>query len=80
LGRNAFSEGRDRAKVAHEIDAYNAAEKEITLAHKCHYIEITESTRPKRSNKEYLPVRLHPSGKVILLAERLAQEWMELKK
>ncbi len=82
-GVTPFAEGRDRAKIAHEIDAYNAAKKEITLAHKCHYIEITESTRQNGHNPAYLAADgLHPSGKEYAIwAERLAAEVeKELKK
>jgi lysophospholipase L1-like esterase len=75
-GATPFAEGRDRAKIAHEIDAYNAAKKEITLAHHCHYIEITASTRHNGQNPEYLVSDgLHPSGKEYgIWAERLAAE------
>jgi len=63
-GATPFAEGRDRQKVAKEIDEYNAACKEITLAHKCQYIEITASTRQNAQNKEYLAADgLHPSAK-----------------
>lgn len=73
-GVTPFAEGKDRQQIAKEIDAYNAAEKEITLAHRCHYIEITESTRKNGTNAEYLAGDgLHPSGKEYAIwAERLA--------
>ena len=75
-GVTPFAEGRDRQKIAMEIDAYNAAKKEITLAHKCHYIEITESTRKNGADAAYLAGDgLHPSGKEYAIwAERLADE------
>ena len=44
-GATPFAEGRDRQKIAKQIDAYNAACKEIALDHKCQYIEITNSPR-----------------------------------
>lgn len=63
-GVTPFAEGRDRHKIAEEIDAYNAAKKEITEAHKCMFIEITESTRHNGTNALYLAGDgLHPSGK-----------------
>jgi len=73
-GITPFAEGRDRSKIAMEIDAYNAACKEITLAHKCQYIEITASTREHGQDKAYLAGDgLHPSGKEYgIWAERLA--------
>lgn len=73
-GATPFAEGRDRQKVAKEIDEYNAACKEITLSHKCHYIEITGSTRENGQKKEYLAADgLHPSGKEYAIwAQKLA--------
>ncbi len=63
-GATPFAEGRDRQQVAKEIDEYNAACKEITLAHNCRYLDITGSTRQNGQNKEYLaPDGLHPSAK-----------------
>lgn len=75
-GVTPFAHDRDRAKVAQEIDAYNAANKEITQAHKCHYIDITDSTRANGTRAEYLAEDgLHPSGKEYAIwAERLAPQ------
>lgn len=75
-GVTPFAEGKDRQKVAQEIDAYNKAEQEITEAHKCHYIYITDSTRKNGTTSEYLAEDgLHPSGKEYRVwAERLATE------
>ena len=74
-GVTPFAEGRDRLPVAKEIDEYNASCKEITLANKCQYIEITGSTREHGQNKEYLaPDGLHPSAKEYSVwSERLAE-------
>ena len=73
-GVTPFAEGRDRQKIAAEIDAYNAAQKTIATAHQCHYIEITESTRVNGINPAYLAGDgLHPSGKEYAIwAERVA--------
>jgi lysophospholipase L1-like esterase len=73
-GVTPFAEGKDRAKVAQEIDAYNKAKMEIALAHKCHYTDITDSTRQNGTKAEYLAEDgLHPSGKEYRIwAERLA--------
>ena len=78
-GVTPFAEGKDKAKVAHEIDAYNNAAKEIVLAHKCHYIEITESTRKNGTDVQYLAGDgLHPSGKEYTVwAERLKDAVMK---
>lgn len=79
-GVTPFAEGKDRAKVAAEIDAYNAAKKEITQSRGCHYIDITPSTRDNGQKKEYLAEDgLHPSGReyavwAALLADKVAGE------
>lgn len=75
-GVTPFAEGKDRAKVAKEIDAYNAACKHITLMHKCHFTDITDSTRKNGTTPAYLAEDgLHPSGKEYAIwAERLEPE------
>ncbi|MBC7554695.1 MAG: SGNH/GDSL hydrolase family protein [Taibaiella sp.] len=75
-GVTPFAEGRDHAKIHESIDAYNAAKMEVALRHKCHFIEITESTRQNGTNAEYLATDgLHPSGKEYAVwAEKLADE------
>ncbi len=73
-GVTPFAEGRDRGKIAQEIDAYNAAAKEISLAHKCGWLDITDSTRANGQKPEFLAEDgLHPSGKEYAVwAARLA--------
>ena len=73
-GVTPFAEGKDRGKVAEEIDGYNAAAKEISLAHKCGWLDITDSTRQNGQTPEYLAADgLHPSGKEYAVwADRLA--------
>lgn len=79
-GVTPFAEGRDRKQIAKEIDAYNAAKKKITEAYKCHYLDITASTRANGTNAQYLAEDgLHPSGKEYriwaeLLAPVIAKE------
>jgi lysophospholipase L1-like esterase len=75
-GVTPFAEGRDRQKVAQEIDAYNAACKEIAEARKCHYIDITPSTRQNGQNLDFLAADgLHPGPKEYAVwAGRLAEE------
>lgn len=72
-GVTPFAEGRDRAQIAKDIDAYNKAKEEITKAHKVHWIEITESTRQHGTDETYLVEdKLHYSGKEYKVwAERL---------
>ena len=63
-GVTPFAEGRDRHKIGQEIDAYNAACKEITLQNKCQYLDITGSTRDNATQEGYTAEDgLHPSGK-----------------
>jgi lysophospholipase L1-like esterase len=73
-GATPFAEGKDRAQIAKAIDDYNATCREITLAHGCHYLEITESTRHNASVAGFLAEDgLHPSGKEYAVwAQRLA--------
>lgn len=73
-GVTPFAADRDRAQVAKEIDAYNKAKKEITEAHKCHYLDITDSTRNNGTTEAFLAEdKLHPSAKEYRIwAERLA--------
>ena len=70
-----FADGRDRVQIATEIDAYNAAKEAITKAHKCHWLEITQSTREHGTDETYLVGdKLHYSGKEYTVwAERLAE-------
>ena len=63
-GVTPFAEGKDRTQIAVEIDAYNAAAKTITVAHKCHFIDITDSTRANGIKEDFLAEdKLHPSAK-----------------
>ncbi len=63
-GITPFAEGRDRSKIAAEIDDYNNACKLITESHHCHYIDITVSQRKVGTLPEFLAGDgLHPSGK-----------------
>ncbi len=73
-GVTPFAEGRDRAKIAKEIDEYNVANRKITEAYKCHYCDITDSTRENGKKPGYLAGDgLHPSTKEYAVwSERLA--------
>ena len=73
-GVTPFANGRDRAQIAREIDAYNAANKEITLRYNVHYIDITPWTREAATDNSLLTSDgLHPSGKEYKRwAERIA--------
>lgn len=73
-GVTPFAEGRDRKDIAEKIDQYNDANKVITAAHKCHYIDITASTRKNGTDETFLtPDKLHYSAKEYgIWAEALA--------
>lgn len=70
-----FAEGRDRPKIAAEIDAYNKAKEAITKSRNCHWLEITQSTREHGTDETYLvDDKLHYSGKEYKVwAERLVE-------
>ncbi|MGC4079395.1 MAG: SGNH/GDSL hydrolase family protein [Rubrivivax sp.] len=73
-GVTPFAGERDRAQIAREIDAYNDAAMGIAKSHRCHFIEITQSTRENGIHTDYLaPDGLHPSAKEYAIwASRLA--------
>ncbi|HSU27499.1 MAG TPA: SGNH/GDSL hydrolase family protein [Chitinophagaceae bacterium] len=63
-GVSPFAEGRDREKIAAEINAYNQVNREITSKYKVHYIDITPSTREAAKDPGLLAGDgLHPSAK-----------------
>ncbi len=63
-GVTPFANGRDRVQIALEIDAYNAANKQIALQYHVHYIDITPWTREAAADISFLANDgLHPSGK-----------------
>lgn len=63
-GVTPFAEGRDRKKIAEEIDCYNLVCKTAAEKFKTHYIDITASQRIDGNKDEYLAAdKLHPSGK-----------------
>lgn len=73
-GVTPFAEGKEQHKIALEIDEYNAANKAIALAHQCHYLDITDSTRMHAHDKAFVVSDgLHPSAsEYAIWAERLA--------
>lgn len=63
-GVTPFANGRDRAQIAREIDAYNEANRRISAALGVHYINITPWTRQAATDPTLLASDgLHPSGK-----------------
>ena len=74
-GVTPFAESRDRQAIGNEIDNYNAACKDIALAHKCNFLDITDSIRANGSSPDFLAEDgLHPSAKEYAVwAERLSK-------
>ena len=63
-GVTPFAEGRDRQKIADEIDAFNAVNRAIADRYKVHYIDITPGTREAAKDLSLLTDdKLHPSAK-----------------
>jgi lysophospholipase L1-like esterase len=61
-GVTPFAEGRDRAKVAREIDQYNAVNREEAAKAGAKYVDITPISR--RDDPSLVAEdKLHPSGK-----------------
>jgi lysophospholipase L1-like esterase len=81
-GVTPFGEGRDREKIAEEIDAYNLVCKIAAQKFKTHYIDITTSQRIDGHKDEFLAAdKLHPSGKEYnKWAEKLAVKILEIYK
>ena len=74
-GATPFAEGRDRAQITREIDAFNAVNKEIAEKYGVHYIDITPGTREAVTDPSLVTTdHLHPSGKEYSRwAEKLAE-------
>lgn len=63
--------GRDRQDVAAEIDAFNAANREIATSLGARYVDITPISREARDDPGLVAADgLHPSGKMY-------ERWME---
>ena len=63
-GVTPFAEGRDRAVIAKEIDAYNEACEKITKENQCYFIDITAAQRKDAGDPAMIAEDgLHPSGK-----------------
>ncbi|MGC4103125.1 SGNH/GDSL hydrolase family protein [Ferruginibacter sp.] len=79
-GVTPFAEGKDRTKIATEIDAYNKVCETYALKAGAHYIDITASQRADGNKVEYLAAdKLHPSGKEYhKWAEQLAESIKKL--
>ena len=71
-GVTPFAEGRDRAKIAREIDAFNAISRDEAARVGAKYVDITPISR-RSDPKLIAPDGLHPSGEMYReWAERIA--------
>jgi lysophospholipase L1-like esterase len=58
-----FARGSDIAKIAREIDEFNAANKEISFNAGVHYLDITDVSRQAKTSPSLIATDgLHPSG------------------
>lgn len=70
-----FAQGRDRVRIALEIDRFNAVNRGETESRGARYVEITEASRaiPGPGSKPlFAPDGLHPSGEMHAVWARLA--------
>ena len=64
-GVTPFAEGRDRARIAREIDAYNTVIREETAKLNVLFVDITRISREAANDPALLASdKLHPSGKM----------------
>lgn len=71
----AEKEGKDRQQIAAEIDLFNKRNKILTLAYRCHYLDITQLSRHQGKEEGFLAEdKLHYSAAAYKQwAERLAK-------
>lgn len=77
-GVTPFAEGRDRARIAREINAYNTVNKHLAELYNIYYVDITPWTREAATDNSLLASdHLHPSAKEYRRwAERIAAYFM----
>jgi len=72
-GVTGFAEGRDRAQIAAEIDAYNAINRDEARRAGAHWVDVTAQSREAGADPAYLVSdALHPSGRAYAEWARLA--------
>ncbi len=71
-GATPFAEGRDRARIAAEIDAFNAVNRQEAVEAGAGYVDVTPTSRRAAAEPALVAADgLHPSG-------RMYREWAEL--
>ena len=72
-GVTPFAEGRDRGRIAAEIDAYNAINREEAERAGAHWVDVTPQSRAAGADPAFLVADgLHPSGRAYAEWARLA--------
>ena len=67
-GVTPFAVDRDREKIAKDIDAFNAVNREETERAGAHYVDVTPISRAANKDPALIaPDGLHPSGKMYTL-------------
>ncbi|NWG32977.1 MAG: SGNH/GDSL hydrolase family protein [Chloroflexi bacterium] len=79
-GVTPFASGRDREKIAQEIDAFNAVNREETEKAGAHYADVTPISRGAANDPSLIaPDGLHPSGKMYRMwAEKVLPAALEI--
>ncbi len=73
-GVTPFAEGRDREKIAREIDAFNAVKREEAERAGAHFVDITPYSRKAAGDPGLTALDgLHPSGRMYTEWARLAR-------
>lgn len=79
-GATPFAADRDRVLISKEIDAFNAANKEISMKYGIAYIDITQHSRLALNDSTMTTTDLlHPSGMVYTHWARMVSEWYAKK-
>ena len=72
-GVTPFAEGRDRAAIAAEIDAFNAAARDVAVRRGARWVDVTPQSREAGADPAFLAADgLHPSGRAYEAWARLA--------
>lgn len=72
-GVTPFAEGRDRSRIAAELDAYNAADAEISREHGVAFVDTAALSRSRGAEAAMLATDgLHPSAELYALWARAA--------
>ena len=66
-GATPFGEGRNKQRIAAEIDEFNAINKEEAVKESAQYVDVTDLTRKYNDGEFIADDGLHPSGKLYAL-------------